>query len=146
MRKQVVVIGICVLVGLVAVPASGWVPVTWDERYVSVPVVDGEQRGVDVMFTSAWTLGDVFLRVVTEIESFVSVEPSDVFRVRRGDEVPVSLTISTDAAEEFRAPEGALEVRSTWPWWWDLGRLFRKKLTLALDLQPFPLPSDLGAL
>lgn len=144
MRKQVVVIAISVLAGLVAVPVFGWVPVTWDQESVSVLVVKGDQREVGLTFTSAWTLGDVYLRVVPEIEPFVSVEPSDVFRVRRGDEVPVSLTISADAAEEFGTLAGALEVRSVWPWWWDLGWLFKKKLTLALDLQPFPLPPDPG--
>ncbi len=128
-----------VLVAVGAAPLVAKPRVTWTPTEVTATVIHEEPQQTTVSFSSSEDLGLVVLRVVPELEPYVSVSPDTAFEVLTNQDYTVTLSFDLVGYDVLGLLAGTLQV-----WAVDENSHFSKPLPVRLDLLPFELPADPG--
>ena len=86
--------------------------VSWSPSLISTSVPAGQNKTINVSFQSVGNLRNVVLRVVPELQSFVSVAPHSFATVAARQSTTVAVTISSSALLPPTTIEGAIQIRS----------------------------------
>jgi hypothetical protein len=86
-------------------------PATWTPASLAGTVATGQSKQVTVSLTSADDLSNVSLRVVPELERFVSVSPATITSLPKGTVLRVTVTMSAPGDAQPGSYSGVLQLR-----------------------------------
>lgn len=86
-------------------------PVTWSQADLDAVVPQGGITELQVSLNAVETLGDVYLRIVPELDAYIDVEPASLADVRAGDIIPIRVRIQVDSTAPLGLFDGTIQVR-----------------------------------
>jgi len=110
----VAVIGILALGSVAATPAEPKQSpsVSWIPNSISEHILAGESHTLTVQFAAREALADVTVRVVPELEEFVSVTPAALGDVAKGQVIHLQVVVAPSGSTEPQAVEGVVQLRN----------------------------------
>ena len=93
-------------------PAPAQPVISWVPELVNETVLAGETKTVTVSFTASEDLGAVEVRVVPELEPYVTTNPTSFQSIVAGQAVNLDVTFSAPADSLPKVVEGTIQIRN----------------------------------
>jgi len=97
---------------VIAVPAQAKPKIIWQPKKISDEVIRGTSRTITVTFEASARLEHLTVRVVPELQAFLTVAPSSFVEVTSGIPVSIDLLINVPSETPTGVYDGTVQVRS----------------------------------
>jgi len=118
-RRILVALSLLAMLGLAALfaapPAAAEPAIRWNPNRVEETLQPGQTRTIGTSFTALADVPSAILRVSTSVTPYVSVQPSSIGPVSKGQTVTVTLTVSVPIDALPATTTGAVQLRIAEP-------------------------------
>jgi hypothetical protein len=139
MKRRVFILAIvaAALAGALGMSSAGEREVAWTPPQVNAPAVWGHTSTTSVSFVSDKNLNKVEVVVDPALQPYLSVTPSSVGKVKKGERVSLTLTLSAPAHAPIQVLTDTIELTKD-------GKKVFGSLPVVLSIEPVVLPPDPG--
>jgi len=103
---------LCLIVVLISSSGFSATKVSWTPRPLEVEISPGETEMFSAAIHANSDIGDIWIRVVPELEPFIEVSPSTFVNVEAGQTLNIEVTAHADLTAELTSFHGTIQVRS----------------------------------
>jgi hypothetical protein len=89
--------------------------ITWTPAFINETILGGETKTVSVFFIASEDVNNVIVRVVPELQPYVRVSPSNFSSITRGQNLNLTIVISSLVTSLPGTFEGTIQLRSGTP-------------------------------
>lgn len=140
LMKRLLWIGVAVVAVVISLPLLAASPVSWEPSKLEVTVPNASTSTVEVSFTADKDLASVVVRIVPELTPFMSVEPSELGNIGKGETRTLTLLLAVPPETEPQSLDGTLQLRHDGK----SAKNYSKPLPVELSIEPIDLPPDPG--
>jgi len=87
-------------------------PISWNPSQVVEQVAQGATKSTEISFTSTQNLTNVAVRIVPELQPYVSATPSSFSSISPGTQVTITLTFSAPTNAPLGTFEGIIQLKN----------------------------------